>query len=184
MNIGNVNTHIVDDLKFNCDSLIEKVEKCLNDDYQIDENSAKVITTKLSPLFKTSEGKSVLTDFVKKSSELNIQFIQSFKEVTLSLDDAVLVAPKWHEVLFESHSVRVLNLDSQPGDEEPYHTHSWKSLLVITKSAEFLIINNEGMEERDVWPIGVYELPAESSPSAYFNVGSTNFNALRFEIKG
>lgn len=45
-------------------------------------------------------------------------------------------------------------------------------------------VDLNGSIERDLWPIGVYELPAETAPLGYTNIGETEFQALRFEIKG
>ena len=120
---------------------------------------------------------------IEKSNKLNINFSEKKTDTNIPFDDAVSRAPKWHEVLFESPYVRVLWGDSTPGDEEPFHTHHWKSLMVIIQAGEYEITNPDGSIQNDLWPAGVYELPAESDPSAYKNTGSSEFKALRFEIK-
>lgn len=138
---------------------------------------------KLNPLIENIHNHDVVEEFIKKSKELNIQFGAKKAEPTLPLDDAVSQAPKWHEILFESPYVRILWGDSMPGDEEPLHTHHWKSLMVIIQAGEYEIKDPEGYTQSGLWPIGVYELPAETSPLAYTNIGNSEFKALRFEIK-
>lgn len=55
--------------------------------------------------------------------------------------------------------------------------------MVITQAGKYEIKNSDGHLEKSLWPIGVYELPAETTPSAYTNIGDSEFQALRFEIK-
>jgi hypothetical protein len=157
------------------------LKACLRDHYHIDESSMAPIMLKLKELIDSPNGYHVIDDFIEKSALLDIQFVEGYD--VLGSDDGVLRAPEWHEVLFESPSVRVLWGESMPGDTEPPHTHYWRSLMLITSSGTFEINNADGSAERDVWPIGVYALPPETSPSSYTNIGSTAFRALRFEIK-
>ncbi len=158
-------------------------ENCLQDCYRLDQKSIAVIMCKLNPLLEDVNEHSIIHDFIEKSNALNIQFSEKIPEATPPPDDAVSRAPKWHEVLFESPYVRVLWADSMPGDKEPFHTHHWKSIMVIIQAGEYEIKNSDGSIESGLWPIGVYELPAETSPSAYTNIGKSEFRALRFEIK-
>lgn len=161
----------------------KEIQHCLNSCYDINEISVREIIIKLQPLIENFEHHMVLDEFIEKSQELKIQFLQQGEEYILQNDDAVLRAPQWHEVIFESPFVRVLWGESNPGDKEPYHTHRWKSLMIITHPGTFEIKNANGDIEKDLWPIGVYELCAETSSSTYTNVGTSTFKALRFEIK-
>jgi hypothetical protein len=55
--------------------------------------------------------------------------------------------------------------------------------MVMLQDATFKIENADGSIEIDTWPMGVYELPPETTCSAYTNIGSTEFIALIFEVK-
>lgn len=55
--------------------------------------------------------------------------------------------------------------------------------MVIIQGGLFEITGSDGSIQTDFWPPGVYDLPAESISSAYKNIGTTEFKALRFEIK-
>jgi len=159
-----------------------EAEYCLRESYRVDSKAISVILTKLNPLLENCDLHPLVDSFIKKSYGLNISF--SNKQASaLPADDAVVQAPEWHEILFENAAVRVLWIDSKPGDREPYHTHHWKSIMVITQPGHFKIENADGTVENDLWPIGVYELPADTQSSAYTNTGDTEFKALRFEIK-
>lgn len=164
-------------------SIIHQIHECLSTCYHMDTQSSSVLVLKLLPLIENPEQHSVIHDFIKKSHSLNLPFSQESTKDNLPSDDAILQAPQWHEVLFESPHLRVLWGTSLPGDHEPFHTHHWNSLMVIIQQGTFEIENSDGSLERDLWPEGVYELPAETSPSAYTNIGASEFRALRFEFK-
>lgn len=45
--------------------------------------------------------------------------------------DAVIAAPRFHRVLLENESVRVLDTMVPPGETVPLHTHRWPAVLYI-----------------------------------------------------
>ena len=45
--------------------------------------------------------------------------------------DAVVAAPKHHNVVFENERLRVLEVTLEPNDEEPTHHHRWPSVFVF-----------------------------------------------------
>jgi hypothetical protein len=55
--------------------------------------------------------------------------------------DAVAAAPKNHQVIYEDRHVRVLQVICPPGNEEPVHTHQYKSTMWFTHSARFIYYN-------------------------------------------
>jgi len=160
-----------------------EMENCLFRCYHVDQQAISAIMCKFRPFLENVNEHSIIDDFIQKSHELNIQFTSNKGVDELPTDDGVIQAPKWHEILFDSPYIRILWGASMPGDEEPSHTHHWKSLMVILQGSTFEMKNPDGSIECDQWPIGVYELPAETAPIAYKNIGETEFKALRFEVK-
>ncbi|UOE52506.1 hypothetical protein MTO98_15630 [Mucilaginibacter sp. SMC90] len=55
--------------------------------------------------------------------------------------DAVAAAPKNHQIVYEDNDVRVLQVICPPGNEEPVHTHQYKSTMWFTHSAHFIYYN-------------------------------------------
>lgn len=152
--------------------------------YGLDELSTENILSKMINHFDDIDFQCAVNDFIEKSGNLNIQFQDKMTPATeLVLNDAVLLAPQWHEILFESPFVRVLWTSSKPGDKEPFHIHQWKSLLFIIQGAEFEIENYDGTYENGFWPMGIYDLLPDIYPAAYKNLGPDDFKAIRFEIK-
>jgi len=45
--------------------------------------------------------------------------------------DAVIAAPRFHRVLMENDTVRVLDTLVPPGETVPLHTHRWSAVLYI-----------------------------------------------------
>lgn len=162
---------------------LAEIKTCLTISYGVDELSLENILSKIEPHMDDVEFQKVLTDFIKKSGKLNIQFEEEPSNTELVSNDGVLVAPEWHEILFESPFVRILWQHSKPLDWEPFHRHQWRSIMLILQGAEFEIENLDGIKMRGFWPMGVYELPPDAAPEAYTNLGPCDFLMLRFEIK-
>ncbi len=160
----------------------QEVENCLLQCYHVDPQSIELIQSKLIPLIYDLTKHTTLDDFITKSNNLDILF-SSPSFIELPFNDAVIKAPQWHEVLFESPHIRILWGVTRPNEPEPFHMHHWKSLMLITQGASFEIENADGSKESGDWPVGVYELPPDTQPSAYLNIGTSEFKALRFEIK-
>jgi quercetin dioxygenase-like cupin family protein len=58
--------------------------------------------------------------------------------------DALVAAPKYHSLLFENESVRVLDTNVPPGETVPLHTHCWPSTLYILSRSDFIRRDGEG----------------------------------------
>jgi len=159
-----------------------EIESCLENCYHIDRDSARTIIPRFYPLLNSVEHHSVLDDFIRCSMELTFCF-ENPSPSKLLPNDAVIIASDWHEVLFESPHLRVLYGSSKPGDFEPFHTHQWKHLMLILTEARFKMESANGIIEIDTFPVGFYDLPAENTPMAYTNIGTTEFRTLIFEIK-
>ena len=52
--------------------------------------------------------------------------------------DAVIAAPQNHKIIYEDDKVRILQVICPPGNEEPVHTHQYKSTMWFTQSAHFI----------------------------------------------
>lgn len=110
--------------------------------------------------------------------------------------DAVAAAPDSHRVLLENDRVRVLEVVIKPGEREPVHTHAWPSLMFVSHPAKLLytpvVVVGDGVQLGPVEtvaaapkPIGTPPprwLPPEG-PHAIVNIDTTEFRALRVEIK-
>jgi len=159
------------------------MRKCLMKCYGVDETHTDVILSKIAPYMDKAEVQTAITNFITMSQLWNIQFKAGFVPAELAPNDAVYVAPQWHEVLFESPFVRILWASSKPGDHEPFHVHQWKRLLLILQGPEFEVDNFDGSIENGVWPVGVYELPPDIYPFSYKNLGPCDFIGLQCEVK-
>jgi len=110
--------------------------------------------------------------------------------------DAMAVAASSHRLLLENERVRVLEEVVKPGASEPVHTHAWPSLMFITHPAKLryipaIVLGNDvqlGAAEivaAGPKPTGTAQprwLPPEG-PHAVVNIDTTEFRALRIELK-
>lgn len=101
----------------------------------------------------------------------------------MNVNDAIIKAPEFHEVLFENLLLRVLLTNSLPGEEEPLHLHQYNSIMVITEGSKFEIVDEVGNKEICDYPEGIYEIPGEVQCYKYINIGQVRFQAVRFEFK-
>ena len=165
--------------------LFKQLEDCLANCYHIPYESVALIMTKFIPLLQDRLRHTLISDFVAKSEKLNIipSHNPVFTRGALLENDAVLKAPEWHELLYESAEIRVLWGVTRPGAHEPFHMHHWKRIMVIVQGARFKVEDADGTVEVAYWPAGVYEIPADSQPAAYANNDECDFMALSFEIK-
>ncbi|HZJ35072.1 MAG TPA: nuclear transport factor 2 family protein [Gillisia sp.] len=58
--------------------------------------------------------------------------------------DAVIAAPKNHEILLENDKVRVLEVTLAPGEKEALHHHRWPSALYIQEAGDFIDYDGDG----------------------------------------
>lgn len=159
-----------------------ELENCLISCYQIDPNNAALIRSYFAPLLNEEKYHAVIDSFIEKSNKLDIEFNNTPNQ-ELSPEDGVLKASHWHNILFESAHVRILRGVVNCGECDPFHLHQWERLMVIIQGAAFKTELFDGTIEVDDFPIGVYQLPSEITPSSYTNIGNTIFESLIFEIK-
>lgn len=110
--------------------------------------------------------------------------------------DAVAAAPKTHQVVYEDNNVRVLQVICPPGNEEPVHTHQYKSTMWFTHSAHFIYYNyvkdkNGRLLKKDSTEVKGF--PAEAlnkgqpvdreGPHSIKNIGTDTLMAYRVEYK-
>ena len=110
--------------------------------------------------------------------------------------DAVAAAPKNHQVVYEDSHVRVLQVICPPGDEEPVHTHQYKSTMWFTHSARFMYYTylsgrNGRLTKKD--SVEVKGFPAEAlikgqmvdreGPHSVKNISTDTLLAYRIEYK-
>jgi hypothetical protein len=103
--------------------------------------------------------------------------------------DALVAAPKYHKVLFENETVRVLEVRIPPGEITPVHTHRWASAMYVAKQSDFIRRDGEGNLLFDSRTIG----PPPSEPMAQWvgrlpphsveNVGSVEILLITTELK-
>ena len=110
--------------------------------------------------------------------------------------DAVVAAPKNHKVVYEDSNVRVLQVICPPGNEEPIHTHQYKSTMWFTQSAHFMYYTyatdkNGRLAKKDSFLVKGF--PAEAlnkgqmvdreHPHSIKNISTDTFMAYRIEYK-
>jgi hypothetical protein len=110
--------------------------------------------------------------------------------------DAVAAASKNHQVVYEDRNVRVLQVICPPGNEEPVHTHQYKSTMWFTHSARFkyytyVTDKNNRLAKKD--SVEVKGFPAEAlnkgqlvdreGPHSVKNISTDTLIAYRIEYK-
>jgi len=166
-------------------SILQKsveLEDCLTRIFQVDPEVVACIQTYLKPLLYDEQYHSVIDAMITCLKKLNFPE-QSSKTLQADEYDAVLRAPKSHEVLFENAQVRILRGVVDPGESVPFHCHAWDHLMLVIQEGDFRGETMEGSVEYDYMPIGFYEYPGDKTPYTFLNIGDTQFKALSFEIK-
>lgn len=110
--------------------------------------------------------------------------------------DAVAAAPNNHRIVYEDSKVRVLQVVCPPGNEEPVHTHKYKSTMWFTQSARFMyytyvIDKNNQLAKKD--SVEIKGFPAEAlnkgqmvdreAPHSVKNISTDTLIAYRIEYK-
>lgn len=160
-----------------------EVEAFLIQSFRLDQKILDLIINHLTPLLLNQDFYPILDSFIGKVKKLTIPFNNSVSSPELLPDDALIKAPRWHTVLFESRQVRILRGVVKCGEHVPYHLHQWDRLMIVIRGGKFKSEDTLGQLEFDDIPVGVYESQGERSPVASTNIGSTLFEALVFEIK-
>lgn len=102
--------------------------------------------------------------------------------------DALHAAPRYHTLLFENESVRVLDTTVPPGETVPLHTHRWPAALYILSWSDFVRRDAEGSVMADSRLAGK---PAEGiafwsgplAPHTLENVGESKLQVISVELK-
>ncbi len=110
--------------------------------------------------------------------------------------DAVAAAPKNHQVVYEDRNMRVLQVICPPGNEEPVHTHRYKSTMWFTHSARFIYYNyvkdkNGRLIKKDSTEVNGFPADAlnkgqmvdPEGPHSIKNISSDTLKAYRVEYK-
>jgi hypothetical protein len=102
--------------------------------------------------------------------------------------DALRAAPRYHTLLFENDSVRVLDTTVPPKEMVPLHTHCWPAALYILSWSHFVRRDGEGGTMVDSRVAGK---PAEGMavwsgplpPHTLENVGESELRVISVELK-
>jgi quercetin dioxygenase-like cupin family protein len=103
--------------------------------------------------------------------------------------DALTAAARFHTLLFENDSVRVLATRIGPGETVPLHTHRWPSVLYTVASAHRVRRDGEGNVLTDTRGTdltgeeGTTHWMAPMPPHTVENVDSTEIRLLNIELK-
>jgi hypothetical protein len=160
-----------------------KLLNCLQEEWGVEANTAVFIIQYFKPFFEENKHQGpIIEDFIDKTKRLNIQFPLDKKITALPDHDGVIQATKYHPVVYETPFVRILAGCAEPGEREPFHTHIWRSLLVVFEESHYFVEYADGsLEYLNLLP-GTYELPPENL-YACTNIGKNKENCLRFEVK-
>ena len=172
--IENQNTHQSE--------LAKELDNCLQAYWGVDPRTVAFINNKFKPLLHNPEKHAVVKEFIALSKKQNIQFPIDKKIQPLPQEDGIYQSPKEHLIVFESPYVRILWGSTQPGVQESFHTHAWKSVMVVITPTTWEIEYPNGKKEVAEYPIGAYELPA-GERYLCTNLGKSTDAGLRFEIK-
>lgn len=159
-----------------------KLQECLKNCWGVDPHTAAYLCQYFEPLLEIKNSNLFIEDFINKSVRLDIQFPIDKDLVCLSPHDGVIQATKFHPVVYETPYVRIIAGCANPGEREPFHTHAWRSLLVVFEDAAYYVEYANGIHELLNLQPGIYELPPEDL-YACTNVGIKKENCLRFEVK-
>lgn len=163
-------------------SIADKLEQCLQTCWGVDAHTAAYIREKFKPLIENDTHHSVIEKFIALSQKQNINFRLDKKIQPLPIEDGTLQSPKEHVIVFENPYLRILWGSTEPLAREAFHTHAWRSVMVIIKPTKFEIEYPNGTKEIVDYPVGAFELPA-GEKYACTNLGNTADESLRFEIK-
>lgn len=159
-----------------------QLNQCLQNCWGVDPQTTRFLHKYFKAPLENSEGHVLIDDFISKSEKLNIEFPLDKELPSLPHDDGVILATKFHPVVFESPFVRIMAGCAEPGEREPFHTHCWKSLIIIFDESKYFVEYANGTSELLVLQPGVYVLPPEDM-YACTNLGTKKENCLRLEVK-
>lgn len=161
--------------------MIHSLKSTLTRVYQLDETACALISEKLS-----YAPASLIEAFIAQSALVCLIPTSEQRDMTINPLDALLIAPKTHQVLFENAYVRVLESRIEPGESVPLHTHQWDSIYVILQGSRFSGIDLESHRIEEEWETGIERFDGDKADSrlyAYTNIGTQPFLSIVFEIK-
>lgn len=161
---------------------LSELQRCFLECWGIDSHTTQFISRYFVPFFEQNDQLHHVRRFIDASVKLDIRFSLDKKLASLPPHDGVILATKFHPVVYETPYVRILAGCAEPGEREPFHTHSWKSILVIFEEASYFVEYANGSSEFLIFKPGVYELQSEDF-YACTNIGKKKENCLRFEVK-
>ena len=102
--------------------------------------------------------------------------------------DAVIAAPRFHRVLLENETVRVLDTVVQPGETVPLHTHAWPAVLYIVSWSDCVRRDADGritMDSRNAAAPapGAALWSGAFPPHTLENVGDSELRVIAIEQK-
>jgi hypothetical protein len=110
--------------------------------------------------------------------------------------DAILAAPKNHNIVYEDSNIRILQVICPPGAEEPVHTHQYKCTMWFTQSARFKyytyvmdtkkqLVKKDSVEIKGFPPeaLNKGQMVDPEGPHSIKNSGTETFIAYRIEYK-
>lgn len=101
--------------------------------------------------------------------------------------DAVVAAPKHHQLVFENDRLRVLDTRIPAGDLVPVHTHRWPAVYYTIAPGQFVRRDGEGNVLLDTrihsHPTGKGVWIDSLPPHSIENVGVTEIHLISCELK-
>jgi hypothetical protein len=102
--------------------------------------------------------------------------------------DAVVAAPRFHRILLENETVRVLDTTVPPGETVPLHTHRWPSVLYILSWSDFIRRDADGrvtVDSRGAAPptLGAALWSGPLPPHTLENIGNRELHVIAVEQK-
>ncbi len=152
--------------------------------------NAKILTLVFLTFLFTPSAKAQTKDHKKKPTPTIEKWIWPDKL------DALANASENHKIVYEDSNVRVLQVICPPGNEEPVHTHRYKSTMWFTQSAHFMYYTyvtdaNNQLVKKD--SVEVNGFPAEAlnkgqmvdreAPHSIKNISTNTLIAYRIEYK-
>ena len=156
---------------FNLNALLDHLE--------LKGKDRAIVSKKLAPYFAMLPEK-ITQDLL--SLLKGIKFAPQQQSSSLARTDAVLQAPNTHLIVFESEGIRLLEVLVDPGEEVPFHSHQWDSLMVTIQGSRFKINDGKTICEED-WLLMAEKLEGSLQPLSYQNIGTDVFHAFAFELK-
>ncbi len=96
-------------------------------------------------------------------------------------DDAVSVAPQFHQVVFENEKIRVLNVVVSPGQKAAMHWHP-ENINYFLQGGKMKFTNQDGVSREMEFAVG-QTTSGKETMHAVENCGDTEVRTLQIEFK-